>query len=84
MPDQYCSEASAGIGYIATLRVYLPSNETEEYANIIALVGAGLLSSRAAVTKLGLVDNIEEENEAIEKEVAKRAAAAKAKQPIVE
>lgn len=64
-----------GLDISPRFQVYLPSNETEEYNNIIALVGAGLLSTRAAVTKLGLVDNIEEEILAIEAEVAKRAAA---------
>ncbi|WP_443945581.1 phage portal protein [Pedobacter sp. AW1-32] len=66
-------KVAQGLDISPRFQVYLPSNETEEYNNIIALVSAGLLSTRAAVTKLGLVDNIEEEMAAIEKEVAARA-----------
>lgn len=62
-----------GLNISPKFEVYLPSNETEEYNNIIALVGAGLMSTRTAVTKLGLVDNVEDEMKAIEDEVAKRA-----------
>jgi len=66
-----------GLDISPRFQVYLPSNETEEYANIVSLVAAGLLSTRSAVTKLGLVDDIEEEMERIEAEVAKRAAKVK-------
>lgn len=57
-------------------KIELPRNLTEEYDRIISLVGAGLMSVNTAVTKLGLVDNIEDEIAAIEKEVAARAALA--------
>lgn len=66
--------SAKGLVISPKFQVYLPSNETEEYNNIIALVAGGLMSVRTAVTKLGLVDNIEEEIAAIEAEVAKRAA----------
>jgi len=69
-------KSAQGLDISPRFQVYLPSNETEEYNNIIALVGAGLMSTRAAVTKLGLVDDIEAEMLAIEKEVAARGASA--------
>ncbi|HYH13982.1 MAG TPA: phage portal protein [Flavisolibacter sp.] len=56
-------------------KIVLPRNLTEEYNRIIALVSAGLMSVRTAVTTLGFVDNIDEEIAAIEAEVAKRALA---------
>ncbi|RZK67530.1 MAG: phage portal protein, partial [Pedobacter sp.] len=75
-------KSALGLDISPRFQVYLPSNETEEYNNIIALVSAGLMSTRTAVTKLGLVDNIEDEMDRIEEEVAKREAAAKP--PVVE
>lgn len=60
-------------------KIELPRNLTEEYQRIVQLVGAGLMSIETAVKTLGFTDNIEEEMERIEKEVAKRDAAAKEK-----
>ncbi len=57
--------------------IELPRNLTEEYNRIIALVGAGLMSVRTAVTELGFTEDIDAEIEAIEAEVAARAAAAR-------
>jgi len=51
----------------------LPRNLTEESNRAIALVGAGLMSTRTAVTSLGFTKDIDAEIEAIEKEVAARA-----------
>lgn len=58
-------------------KIVLPRNLTEEYNRIVSLVGAGLMSVRTAVTALGFTEDIDAEIEAIEAEVAKRAAAAK-------
>jgi SPP1 family phage portal protein len=56
-------------------KIELPRNLTEEYQRIVQLVGAGLMSIETAVKTLGFTDNIVEEMEKIEAEVAKRDAA---------
>lgn len=60
--------------------IFLPENEVEKYDNVIKLYAAGLISMRKAIEMLDIVDNVDEEMEAIEAEVAKRQAA----QPITE
>lgn len=65
--------SAIGLDISPRFQVYLPSNETENYKNIIALVSAGLMSTRTAVAKLGLVDDLDAEIALIEQEVAKRA-----------
>lgn len=65
-----------GLEITPKFQVYLPSNETEIYNNTIALVGAGLLSVKAAVNKLGLTEDDQAEIIAIEAEAAKRVALA--------
>jgi len=64
-------------------KIVLPRNLTEEYNRVISLVAAGLMSVRTAIATLGFTENIDEEIEAIEKEVAKRMAL-QPKQPPVE
>lgn len=56
--------------------IYLPENETEKYSNIIALVGAGLLSKKKAIEMLKLVEKPEEEIEQINKELDEASARA--------
>lgn len=67
-------------------KIELPRNLNEEYERIVTLVAAGLMSVRTAIAKLGIVDNIEEEIELIEQDVAKRqallAAEAKTREPL--
>ena len=65
---------AAGLDISPRFQVYLPSNETEIYENVIKLYGAGLISIKTALTMLKLTDDIEAEIIAIEAEVAKRAA----------
>lgn len=69
-------KASVGMVVKPKFKIELPRNLTEEYNRIIALVAAGLMSVRTAIAKLGIVDNIDEEIAAIEKEVAARVALA--------
>ncbi|WP_285011260.1 phage portal protein [Pedobacter faecalis] len=60
--------------------IFMPSNDTENYENIVKLVGAGLLSRKKAVAMLNLTDSDEEELKQIEVELeaaTKRAAALK-------
>lgn len=42
-------------------QIYMPSNDAENYSNIIALYKAGLLSRELAITKLGIAENTQEE-----------------------
>ncbi|RQO79151.1 hypothetical protein DBR40_05370 [Pedobacter sp. KBW01] len=69
-------KASVSMAVKPKFKIELPRNLTEEYNRIISLVAAGLMSVRTAIAKLGIVDNIDEEIIAIEKEVAARAALA--------
>lgn len=57
-------------------KIELPRNLTEEYDRIVTLVAAGLMSIKTAIAKLGIVDNVEDEIEAIKEDVAERAKAA--------
>ncbi|MEJ2905069.1 phage portal protein [Pedobacter panaciterrae] len=51
-------------------KVYMPSNDTEEYQNIVSLVGAGLMSKDTAIRKLAFTDDPDTEYEKIKEEVA--------------
>lgn len=42
-------------------KVYMPSNDTEEYQNIALLVGAGLMSKDTAIRRLNFTDSPEDE-----------------------
>jgi len=54
-------------------KIELPRNLSEEYANIVSLVGAGLMSKETAIKKLGFTDNPEAEYERIKTEAAEAA-----------
>jgi len=58
--------------------IYLPSNQTEEIANVVAMVNAGLISKKTGIAQIGIVENVDEEWEAIQEE-AKAAQEAAAK-----
>jgi hypothetical protein len=63
--------------------IYMPSNDTEEYENIVKLVGAGLLSRAKAIEMLKLVDKPEDELLTINAELdAAQLRASKSVQPI--
>lgn len=66
-------KASVSLKMAPVFSIPLPRNLTEIYANIVSLIGAGLISKRTAIAQLGLVDDVEAEMILIEKEVAKRA-----------
>lgn len=56
--------------------IELPKNKSEIYANIVSLYGSGLISMKTAIEMLGTVTDVQAEMDAIEAEVAKRAALA--------
>lgn len=62
--------SAVGLDITPKFQVYLPSNETEEYANIVSLVGAGLMSKETAIKKLGFTDDPAAEYERIKTEAA--------------
>lgn len=62
--------------------IYMPSNDTEDYENIVKLVSAGLLSRAKAIEMLKLVDKPEDELKLINEELDQaQARAAKLVQP---
>lgn len=51
-------------------KIELPRNLTEEYTNIVALVGAGLMSKQTAIEKLAFTEDAEAEYDRIKEEAA--------------
>lgn len=56
--------------------IELPKNKSEIYTNVVSLYGAGLISMKTAIEMIGTVTDVQAEMDAIELEVAKRAALA--------
>lgn len=54
-------------------KVYMPSNDTEEYQNISLLVGAGLMSKDTAIRKLAFTDDPAAEYQKIKDEAVEAA-----------
>lgn len=67
-------KGSVSLRMTPVFSIPLPRNLTEIYSNVVSLVGAGLMSTRTAISKIGIVDDIDAEIKLIEQEVAKRAA----------
>jgi hypothetical protein len=61
-------KGAAGLQITPKFGIYLPSNETEEYDNIVKLVGAGLMSKETAIIKLAFTDDPAGEYEKIKAE----------------
>ncbi|WP_158826572.1 phage portal protein [Mucilaginibacter lacusdianchii] len=70
---------SVGLVMKPEFKIELPRNLKEEYANIVSLVGAGLMSKETAVKQLAFTANPEEEYERINAEATE---AAKLLQPV--
>lgn len=66
-------KASVSMPVKPKFRVELPRNLTEEYANIVSLVGAGLLSKETAVKMLAFTSDPVAEYEKIKNEAAEAA-----------
>ena len=80
---------ATGLAITPKFGVYLPSNETEEYTNIVSLVGAGLMSKETAIVKLAFTDDPAGEYEKIKAEAEEAqakamAVAAASKAPIAD
>lgn len=71
---------SLGLVIKPSLSVELPRNLSEDYANIVALVNAGLMSKELAIQKLAFTDDPAAEYEKIKAEAKERAALT---QPII-
>lgn len=74
---------SIGLVMKPKFKIELPRNLTEEYTNIVSLVGAGLMSKETAIAKLAFTDDPAAEYEKIKTEAdeaAKKAADLLAKQ----
>lgn len=61
---------SLGLVMKPVFTIELPKNKKETSANIVSLVGAGLMSKRTALRELGIVEDIEAEWEAIQLDVS--------------
>jgi hypothetical protein len=61
---------SIGLVMKPKFKIELPRNKTEDYDNIIKLVGAGLMSKETAIKQLNFTENAEEEYERIKQEAA--------------
>jgi SPP1 family phage portal protein len=75
-------EPSLGLVMKPSFHIELPRNFTEEYGNIVKLVGAGLMSKETAITKLAFTNDPAAEYEKIKAEAAEaqaKAAEAQAK-----
>jgi len=66
-------ESAVTLDIVPVFGIAIPENTKEKYDNVVNLYGAGLMSIKTAITTLGIVENVDEEIEAIEKEVAARA-----------
>jgi SPP1 family phage portal protein len=64
---------SLGLVMKPAFKIELPRNYTEEYTNIVSLVGAGLMSKETAIKQLGFTANPEDEYERIKAEAAEAA-----------
>jgi SPP1 family phage portal protein len=60
---------SLGLVMKPSFSIELPRNKTEEYKNIVSLVGAGLMSKETAIKALGFTADPEEEYDRIKAEV---------------
>lgn len=61
-------KSATGLVITPKFGIYLPSNETEEYANIVSLVTTGLMSKETAIVKLAFTDDPAAEYEKIKAE----------------
>lgn len=72
---------SIGLVMKPKFKIELPRNLTEEYGNIVSLVGAGLISKETAIAKLAFTADPKAEYELIKKEAAEAAKANKQEEP---
>lgn len=64
---------SVGLVMKPKFKIELPRNKTEEYANIVSLVGAGLMSKETAIKALGFTEDPVAEYEKIKSEAVETA-----------
>jgi len=62
---------SLGLVMKPKFTIELPRNKKEEFANVVSLYSAGLISMKTAISMLGTVNDVDAEIAAIEEEAAK-------------
>ncbi|MEO6522221.1 MAG: phage portal protein [Mucilaginibacter sp.] len=65
--------SAVGMDISPLFSIYMPSNDTERYQNIVSLVGAGLMSKETALQQLAFTSDPVAEFEKIKKEAAEAA-----------